>query len=166
MKYPKNDAASWKEELPSIISNASYESGRIKLYIENPVVRMELEHILVNQGNFADYSFNPHILSLTPLCFLSILPLISESGEDEIKKSIIKQIAENTREEKELSKKIESDSFSRTLKEKGVELALDVISNVISDVIPAGDLLKEPMKRLSARISKVVSSKKGKNSSE
>lgn len=166
LKYPKNDAASWKEELPSIISNASYESGRIKLYIENPVVRMELEHILVNQGNFADYFFNPHILSLTPLCFLSILPLISESGEDEIKKSIIKQIAENTREEKELSKKIESDSFSRTLKEKGVELALDVISNVISDVIPAGDLLKEPMKRLSARISKVVSSKKGKNSSE
>ena len=118
LKYPKNDGASWKEELPSIISNASYENGKIKLYIENPVVRMELEHILVNQGNFADYAFNPHVLSLTPPCFLDILPLISESGGEEIKKSIIKGIAENAREEKELLEKIESDSLSKTLKEK------------------------------------------------
>ena len=148
LKYPKNDADSWKEELPSIISNASYENGRIKLYIENPVVRMELEHILVNQGNFADYSFNPHILSLTPLCFLSILPLISDSDGEKIKEYIIKKISGNAREEKELSEKIESDSFSKTVKEKGIELTFDIISNIISDAIPAGDLLKEPIKHL------------------
>ena len=137
LKYPRV-GFDWKSAFLQCLDNAYIEKGKIKVFIDDPNVAIEVKHAIEINGGFTDSSFNSKICIIGPADFLDLLCITCpEKKPEEIKKKIIKTIEKNN----DALKFIESETLAVQIKKAGIELGFDILDGVLKTVPVIGNVL-------------------------
>ncbi|MCR5047218.1 MAG: hypothetical protein K6A42_11640 [Treponema sp.] len=147
LKYPVENF-NWVSEFYKITGNARYEDGKIKIYIPDPNVYIELKNFIESKGGYVDISLNPKLLQIPPEYFLWLL---LEICPEEKKDGLEKAIREQFRKSKVDVEDFAPMTFKKLLKEKGPELLGDVAEASIPVV---GGLIGNVIKTVSGSAKK------------
>lgn len=92
--YEKFD---WKNALLIVSKNVIIEDHRIKLFIPDRNVYLEVKNVIETNGGFIDVSLTKNLLVVKQEYFLDLLVVISDEGDKKkIKKEIEKVLIKNT----------------------------------------------------------------------
>lgn len=126
--YPY-DKFDWRKSLSTVSENAIYEDGKIKLFIPDKNLYLEIKNAVETLGGFVEIQLTPNLLQIKPAFFLDLMLAIDESRpREEIRKDLEKVIRKN-------NKKIvinKKESIGKAL----LRQAPDCILNIIADCVP------------------------------
>ena len=136
----------WKKSFALISKNAVYEDRKIKLWIPDKNLYLELKNAIEENGGFIEVQLNSNLLQVRLPYFIDLLITVSdEKSRDELIKEIKRQINEKDIE----VEMIERQSFGKALLQQGPDCILDLIG----DCIP---ILGGPVKSIANNILKAV----------
>lgn len=135
LKYPF-EGFDVKTSFERILKNANYENGKIRIYIPDRNLFLELKHIIEQNGGIVDVQLNTTLLQVTPDAFINLLIALSEGVEqEEIKKKLKGIIVQNGKKCEETVKYIEAKSFGENLKEGFKERGAEFIIMLLEELI-------------------------------
>ena len=139
LKYPYNKF-DWKKSFARLVKNARFENGKIKIYIPDPNLFLEIRNAIESEGGYIDVSLNSKLLQLEPEYYLWILRLIAPDDEKErYDAAITNQMEQNNFNLSDFS----PASFSKIMREKGVDVCINIMKDCIPVVGPViGHLLE------------------------
>lgn len=126
----------WINSFSKISKNAVYENGKIKLYIPDRNLYIELKHAIEISGGFVETQLTKNLLQIRPEYFLDLMIAISnEKDQNQLRKSIKKELK---KKDKDLNF-FDRESIGKSLLGK----TPDIIVDLICACIPLfGDVLK------------------------
>lgn len=139
LKYPRM-GFDWKDEFVKISQNARYEEGKIKVYIPDPNIYIELKNVIEKAGGYVDGTLTPKLLQISPEYFFWLLLEISPKDK---KAELEKAIKEQFKKSKVNVEDFGPMTLKKLLKENGAELFGDVAESFIPVV---GKLIKKVIK--------------------
>ena len=151
MKYPRKEF-NWKTAFIACLNSAYIEKNKIKVFVDDPNILIELKHAIEMNGGFTDSSFNSKICVICPGDFLDLLCVIA--SEDEIT-GIRENIQSTINRNEEIINFLENESFGVQLKRAGKEFTLDILGDVLKTVPVVGDSLAN----LKTQIANIVKNK-------
>lgn len=90
--YP-HEGFIWQESLKRISSNAVYEDGKIKLFVPDKNLYLEIKNAIESAGGFIEVQLTSNLLQVRLPYFLDLLIAIDDSkSRDELRKQIKKEI--------------------------------------------------------------------------
>lgn len=125
----------WKVELAKTALNHPHYSDDekyITLSFDNPIIMIETQHFIEENGGFVDFSFNPKLLKMKTNDFAC---LMVEVGLSKDEKEVMKTIRSLYQEEERGDTAITKESFILRLKKGGIEFAKSIIEGVITNII-------------------------------
>ena len=132
LKYPY-PGFDWKKSFARICENARYDKGKIKIYIPDRNLYLEIKNAIESAGGYVEAQLNPHLLQVTPQYFIDLALAISdESDREEMRKSLKEQLVK-TNVDIEF---FEKQSMGDLLKGSAVDIGISVVSDIISSCIP------------------------------
>ena len=117
----------WQESLKRISSKAVYEDGKIKLFIPDRNLYLEVKNAIETYGGFVEVQLTANLLQVKVNYFLDLMVAISEDRE-----KIRKELRAKIKEQNKDIALIENESFGQLLK----RLAPEVITELIGGCIP------------------------------
>lgn len=89
LKYPY-EKFDWKKSFARICQNARFEDGKIKIYIPDKNLYLELQNIIESKGGYVDFTLNQKLLVLSPEYFVDLMFEISEEeGREELQDALV-----------------------------------------------------------------------------
>lgn len=145
LRYPYRNF-DWKKSFLQIFGNARFENGKIKMYIPDANVYIEIKNAIESKGDYVDVQLNSKLLQVTPESFLDLVVEISDSEDAErIKEEIKAKLDENNKDIEFFTK----ESFGKQLKQNGIKIGVDILSEIIATIIPvAGSALKISLQKV------------------
>lgn len=139
LKYPYN-GFDWKKAFLRILGNARFEGGKIKMYIPDTNLYLEIKNAIEMKGDYVDVTLNSKLLQVSPECFLDLVVEISDyenmEGDKQIKDEVRRIIKSHLERNQTDVKFLEQESFSKQLKQNGLKLSGIIISEIISSLVP------------------------------
>lgn len=141
--YSKFD---WKESFKRISQRAIYEDGKIRLYIPDRNLYLEIKNAVETSGGYVEMQLSPNLLQIRPEYFIDLVLAISD---DDDRKKIRKEI------KKEVERKNKDINFieGRTIGRQIGSLALEIIP-VLGDIPDISLFVRSLLKILSEIIKK------------
>lgn len=128
----------WKRSFALLIEKAIYENERIKIYIPDKNLFIELKNAIENLGGFVEIQLNSNLLQVNPRYFLDLLAEIYPN--DYNKSKIINEIIK--RDSK--LKCNNNESIGKTLLSKST----DFVFEIIAQCVPMGNIAKKGIELL------------------
>lgn len=124
----------WKVELAKLALKPNYDRDDrfITVNFENPVLFIEIQHYVEQQNGYVDYALNPKLLRMKVQDFALLMVKIGLSKNSD---GVIKYLRELYQEEQENAEQITAEKFMRRVGNASKEIAINIISNVASDVV-------------------------------
>ena len=119
----------WKESLKRISSNAVYEDGKIKLFIPDRNLYLEVKNAIETYGGFVEVQLTANLLQVKVNYFLDLMVAISEEADQN---KIREELRAKIKEQNKDIALIEHESFGQLLK----RIAPEVIAELIGGCIP------------------------------
>lgn len=130
LKYPRKEF-NWKKAFLASLSNAVLEKNKIKVFIDDPNIAIEVKHAIEINGGFTDSSFNPKICVISPADFIDLICILCEKSEVyEIKNKILDKLNKNTQSVEFLQDR----PFGKQLKDKGIDFGIDLLGDLLSEI--------------------------------
>ena len=125
--YPYEDF-SWKKSFQIVSKKATFENGRIKIYIPGKNLFLEIKNAIEEAGGFVEIQLTSNLLQVNLSNFLDlILAIDDETSRSELKKRIIKKIQNSKRD----IQCMESEPFGKALLKQSPELIISLIGDCI-----------------------------------
>lgn len=148
--YPYKDF-DWKRSFERVCENARYDNGKIKIFIPDKNLYLELKNAVEENGGFVEAQLNPTLLQLTPEHFINLVVSISDDKDrDAYKKKLRKELREKNKDTDYLDSELLSDTIKNSVLEFGTDFVLDVISGCV----PAGNVIKNIVNSVRGKIKK------------
>lgn len=122
--YEKFD---WRKSLVSISDKAIYEDGRIKLFIPDRNLYLEVKNAIEESGGFIETHLTANLLQVRLPYFLDLMVAISEGDRKELQNELKKKIHEENND----IVFMEQDSLGTVLKKQAPEIIFDMIGECI-----------------------------------
>ena len=138
LKYPsyKRD---WKELFKSVCDNARFEDGKIKIFIPERSVFLEVKHAIELNGGYIETQLNSALLQVRPEYFIDVCTVVFSDDKDTIEKNVKKSLAEHNIP----FNPDDGLSFGERLKEE----APGIVADIIGDAVPyVGVVIKRIIK--------------------
>lgn len=123
----KYEQANHKEVLLKIVSritsemeNPEFVSGQIRITIENPVEKRELEHAIKSVGRNIEHGLNKEILHISPIALFELVVSNLENPEKEFENIIQAQIKDKDKQNKIINNAL---TFRQKLNKVGEEIS-------------------------------------------
>ncbi|HDO7910599.1 TPA: lpg1083 family Dot/Icm T4SS effector, partial [Legionella pneumophila] len=115
LRYENNSISKNLEELSVKITKGEIkpevEGDKIRVLIDSPVLRRDLEYSITSLGHIVDYSFNKNILSLRLSNFFEVFGNLNIENGKELKTQVIDFFREQNKWDKEILIEIENKSW-------------------------------------------------------
>lgn len=138
LKYPKENF-DWKKEFEIYLKKSKYIDKKIKVYIPDPNVYLEIKNIVETNGGIVDIKRNKSILQLSPADFIELLFVISnpkESEREALKKQYISQLKESSKDNQEIIETIEYKGIDEVFKDYANAGIAEIIFDVLEEILP------------------------------
>lgn len=136
----------WKQSLLRISKNAIYEDGKIKLYIPDRNLYLEIKNAIEESFGYVEVQLTPNLLQVRLEFFIDLLLSISD---DEDRQIALDKIREKLKTQNLDVDYLNSKTFGQSLTNQAPELLL----NVFTDVLPIfGGVVNEIGKSLISAI--------------
>lgn len=156
LKYPYKDF-DWRKSFSRILKKARLDNGKIRMYIPDTNLYIEIKNIIEQKGDYVDVTLNPKVLSISPASFLDLLVEVAANKADV--KELKKQIKEKLDEQTDGIDFFSEESFSQQLKQNGIQLGMDVFSEVLN-LNPVAKILGSAVEPLLKMVSTTFRDKK------
>ena len=128
--YPNFD---WKKSFLRLVSNARYEDEKIKVFIPDRNLYLEIKNAIETNGGYVDKQLNSKLLQIRPEYFVDLLMLVS----DETDRSVIQKKIKETLKSKDLdSDFLNQMSFGEYIKSNAPQFGLELVTEILSECIP------------------------------
>lgn len=145
LQYPY-ERFDWRESFLRVVENAVYEDRKIKLFIPDENLFLEIKNAIEENNGFVDIQLNKKLLQVRIEYFLDLL--VSINGKTDRKK-IAAEIKKQLKEKDADIEVMEKATFGQALKKQSPE----IIAEIISKCVPIfGDLVKPIAKHISEKI--------------
>lgn len=106
-------------QITTEMAKPEFESGKVTISIEDPVVQRELEHAIKSAGRYVEYGFNRELFKITPIALFELVVSNLENPDREFK-----EIIQNFIEDQELQRSIIDDALTlpQQLRKVGEEI--------------------------------------------
>lgn len=138
LKYPKENF-DWKKAFEIYLKKSKYIDKKIKVYIPDPNVYLEIKNIVETNGGIVDIKRNRSILQLSPADFIELVFVISnrdESEREELKKRYITQLKNANKENQEIIDAIESKTFNEFINDYAKVGTVEILFDVLIEILP------------------------------
>lgn len=89
LKYPY-EKFDWRKSFARICQNARFENGKIKIYIPDKNLYLELQNVIESKGGYVDFALNQKLLVLSPEYFVDLMFEISdEEDRKELQEALV-----------------------------------------------------------------------------
>lgn len=129
LQYPY-EKFSWKDSLCRIADNAIYEDGKIKLYIPDRNLYLEIKNSIEEDGGYIDVQLNRNLLQIRLEYFLDLLVSISDEKD---KKVLCKKIRKKMQVENKHIPIVEKRTFGQMLKGEAPETICKLIGIALTE---------------------------------
>lgn len=130
LQYPHN--FDWRDSFSSIVKNARYENGKIKIQIPDINLYYEIKHSIEENGGYVDVTLNKSLLQISPEYFFDIL--ISLTREEErpgFKQFIIDNLQEAYRSQNQTIELITKLPLGQQIKNCKIEIIIAVLEMIL-----------------------------------
>lgn len=146
LKYPQKNF-DWKIAFETYLKKSKYTDNKIKVYIPDPNVYLEIKNIVEMNGGIVDIKRNKSILQLSPADFIELVFVISNQDENEredLKKRYIQQLKEASKDNEEIVEAIEHKNINEVFKDYAKTGIAELIFDVLEEILPkkASNLIK------------------------
>lgn len=118
----------WRDSFLAVSENAVYEDGKIKLYVPDKNLYLEIKNAIETSGGFVEVQLTPNLLQVRLAYFLDLILLVDEdSARERHREAIQKKIAEEMKDEAFLKK----ESFGKALLHQAPDMIFDIIEKCI-----------------------------------
>ncbi len=144
LKYP-SPHFDWRKSFTRILTNARYENGKIKVFIPDRNLYLEIKNAIETSGGFVDVQLNSTLLQVTPEYFIDLALAVSNTeNRQEIRENLKKSLQKNNIDIEFFEKK----PIGTILQEQATNVGTTVIADIISSCIPVigpliGSLIKK-----------------------
>lgn len=147
LKYPYA-RFDWKKSFFRICNNARYEKGKIKIYIPDKNLYLEIKNAIETTGGYVEVQLNTHLLQVAPEYFIDlVLALSDDTDRAKIRKSLKEQLTKKNIDTEFFERQSVGDILKQSATEVGISAVSDIISTCIPVVGPAiGTILKNAIK--------------------
>lgn len=138
LKYPK-DGFEWKTAFEAYLKKSKYVDKKIKVYIPDPNVYLEIKNIVEMNGGIVDIKRNRNVLQLSPADFIELVFAISyqdESEVDKLKKRYIAQLKNASKENQEIVDAIERNTFNEFFNDYTKVGIAELIFDTLEEILP------------------------------
>lgn len=127
LAYPY-EAFSWKESFELLSKKATFENGKIKLFVPDKNLFIEIKNAIEEAGGFVEIQLTSNLLQVKLSYFLDLILAIDDgASRSELRKIII----EKTKCDKKDIQYLESEPFGKALIKQSPELIIDLIGECI-----------------------------------
>ena len=138
LQYPYS-GFDWKESFKRVSERAVFENGKIKLFIPDKNLYLEIKNAIETSGGFIEIQLTPNLLQIRPEYFIDLVIAISNTEDrDKIRKEIKKQVKEKDIDISFMNQK----PFGDQMKELAPEIIADIIDSIPGIGPIAGVLFK------------------------
>ena len=130
--YPKADS-NWRESFRELVKNARIEDGKIKLFIPENTLYIEVKNAIEESYGIVDVQLNSKVLQVFPEDFIDLMMSVStEKDRETIRKNLKKHLAEKGYD----TEFLERPEPIANLKKNIGEISISVLADIISCCIP------------------------------
>lgn len=140
--YSKFD---WKESFKRISQRAIYEDGKIRLYIPDRNLYLEIKNAVETSGGYVEMQLSPNLLQIRPEYFVDLVLAISD---DDDRKKASEEIKKRVKEKDKAIEFMERKSFGQQLGGFAPEIIADLLSNIPGVGPLVGTLFKNVCKAI------------------
>lgn len=134
LKYPRKKF-NWKKAFLAGLDNAYIEKGKIKVFIDDPNIAIEVKHAIEINGGFTDSSFNSKICIICPGDFLDLLCVVGEEKDiNKTKKSIMEKLKKDFASVDFITE----EPFGKQMKKLGLDFTVNALGNVLQTIPVVG----------------------------
>ena len=141
----------WREAFSRFADRAVYDQGRIKLYIPDKNVYLEVKNVVETMGGFVEIQLTSNLLQLRPEYFLDLMVEISDAADrNKLRKELKKEFHKKNKDIEFME-----GSFAKSLKEQSPDLILSLI-DIATEFLPSpiGTIAKNVTKTMQAVLTK------------
>lgn len=143
LQYPRD--YNWKKAFTRILGNARYERKKIRMYISDKNLYLEVKHAIEIEGGYLDHGYSRNLLSIAPFDFIDLI-LLTWDSED--RKQAIQELKGivgdyNDRNESDL-KILDTEPLGAQFK----DCSLDILVDILSSVSPFGSISERVLQQL------------------
>ena len=125
--YP-HEGFEWQDSFLRILPNVIYEDGKIKLYIPDRNLYLEIKNAIENSGGFIEVQLTSNLLQVRLEYFLDLLIIADKTkSEEELRRQIIDTIG---KENKEINLR-EKEPIGKALLKKAPDVIIEIAGNCI-----------------------------------
>jgi len=132
MKYPYN-RFDWRKAFERISQNARYENGKIKLFVSDINLFLELKNAIETNNGYIDVQLNSKLLCVSPEYFVDLLLIISN---DEDKKTIKKRLRAELQAKNIDVEFFDTKPVGKLLKENAASIGTEVLLSMLESCVP------------------------------
>ena len=127
LQYP-HSGFDWRESLSKISSNAIYEEGKIKLYVPDKNLFLEIKNAIETSGGFIEVQLTSNLLQVRLPYFLDLMIAIDNSkSRNELQRQVKESFERNGRD----IELIEKEPIGKALLKQAPDLIIDLIGDCI-----------------------------------
>ena len=150
LRYPYKDF-DWRVSFAGVLQNARFDEGKIKVYIPDPNLLLEIKNCVESDGGYTEVTLNSKLLQIAPEYFLKLLLVIApESEKKELQSAIKKQLEEHRVDVSDFT----PATLSKIISEQLLPQGLEKLGEIIKDCIPVAGPLMKPLFEISAKLIK------------
>ncbi len=141
--YEKFD---WREAFKRYSENTVYENERIKLYIPDKNVYIEVKNAVELMGGFVEVQLTDKLLQIRPEYFVDLLIELSDSTDrNELRRKLKKEFERKNQDIQFMDKE-----FAKSLSGQGIEI-ISLLIDIASEFLPG------PIGHVAKNVGKVIS---------
>lgn len=143
LMYP-SEKYDWKQLLAKATDNVVYENEKIRLYIPDRNVYLEVKNVIEKNGGYVETQLNGNLLQVRAAYFLDLILYITDTSDRE---TVRKSIAETIKRNADISVS-EKESFGKALQKQTPGMIIDILGELLSSVPFAGGAIKVILKNV------------------
>ncbi len=130
--YPRKDY-DWRKAFRQVIRNAQYEGGKIRLFIPEKTLFIEVKNAIEEANGIVDVQLNPKLLQVKPEDFIDLMLAVSdETDRKAIRAKLKKELADKNQDTEFLDK----PDLTGKVGDKIKDLGIGIIAEVIDECVP------------------------------
>ena len=143
LQYPY-ERFNWRESFMRICENAIYENGKIVLSIPDKNLFIEVQNWVEENKGYIDIQLNSKVLKIAPEYYIDLLFEVIKAVDPEnvkkLKNEIIEKLRKKTKANIKVDKGLIGDVFNKGYGDIAMDVISEVISNKIHGIISAGTI--------------------------
>ena len=141
LQYPY-EKFDWRISFQRLINNARYEDGKIKIYIPDKNLFLEIKNAIEISGGFIEYQYSSTLLQVRPEYFINLMWAVStEHDRDFIRENLKQQLSDTNLDTDYLEGNVdfyEDPTATKTLTNILKEVGIEILADFIEKCVPFG----------------------------